>query len=166
MTFAESAGPCLTFDLDTQGGMSETGAFGLDVARVLRVIEPTAVAPVPLAPKVVRGIINHHGRIVTVVDPAPILGMEDQRPEVAQVIVLRDGQRSTGNIGLQVLRIRRIVPAAGLKQVDVPGKPCVAWVAQHGQRVIDVLHVDSLLEGLAREFGITKSAESSEGVTI
>jgi purine-binding chemotaxis protein CheW len=42
--------------------------FGVPVIRVQDILTPDAVAPVPGAPKQVRGLINLRGRIVTVID--------------------------------------------------------------------------------------------------
>jgi chemotaxis signal transduction protein len=141
------------------------GAFGIDVAQVLEVLEPSSVSSVPLAPEIVRGIMTHHGRIITVVDPAPLLGLPSQGAHVAQVVVLRDARRHGGNLGLQVKRIQRIVPGRELTELEVSGGPCVAWVAKHGQRVAHIVHVEALVGGLLREFGV-ESAARNEGVSL
>lgn len=143
-----------------------SGAYGIDVTQVLQVLEPGNVSPVPLAPDTVLGIMNHHGRIVTLVDPASILGMgaRDLDGPETRVILLRQGQRSTGNVGLRVARVREIVPIAELKEADVAAGPCVGWVAQHGRRLINILRVEAFLEGLAREFGSSSAREPRQGV--
>jgi chemotaxis signal transduction protein len=157
---SEDVGPYVVFELAAASGPGgeEARAFALDVARVLQVTEPTRVSSVPLAPSVVRGIINHHGRIITVLDPAPGLGQSPQaelgpqNERMAQVVVLRDGARTTGNVGLLVARIRRIVPAAELRPVDVPAAPCVKKVFQYGKRVMHIVDVQALLAALLHDF--------------
>ena len=42
--------------------------FGIPVLRVQGILTPDQIAPIPLAPKEVRGSINLRGRIVTVID--------------------------------------------------------------------------------------------------
>lgn len=41
------------------------GYFGIPVERVQEVVRPQPITPVPLAPKVVRGLINLRGQILT-----------------------------------------------------------------------------------------------------
>jgi chemotaxis signal transduction protein len=95
--------------------------YAIDVERVLNVIEPTVMTPVPLMPSLVRGIVSHRGRIVTVVDAGVLLKASarsandvDVSQSVLQVLVLRDGSRDTGNVGLVVGKIRTIEPAESL----------------------------------------------------
>lgn len=49
--------------------------FGIPVLRVQDILTPDRIAPVPLAPKEVKGSINLRGRIVTVIDVRVRLGM-------------------------------------------------------------------------------------------
>jgi purine-binding chemotaxis protein CheW len=49
--------------------------FGVDVIHVQEVIRYQAMTPVPLAPKVVSGLINLRGRIVTALDLRERLGL-------------------------------------------------------------------------------------------
>ncbi|MDA1089408.1 MAG: chemotaxis protein CheW [Proteobacteria bacterium] len=51
--------------------------FGIPVLRVQDILTPDKIAPIPLAPKEVRGSINLRGRIVTVIDVRVRLGMPD-----------------------------------------------------------------------------------------
>jgi chemotaxis signal transduction protein len=164
---ATPSGPVLVFDLGPAPASEDrAGTFGIEVAHLLQVIEPTVLSPVPLAPPVVLGIMSYRGRIVTVVDPAPIL-RSSARPILGpdtRVVLLRHGQRSTGNVGLYVSHVREIVPAAELKQIDVPPGSGIGWVAQRGRRLINIVEVEPLLEGLAREFGSHRAFEPRQGV--
>ena len=51
--------------------------FGVDVEKVQEVIRYQVITPVPLAPPVVRGLINLRGQIVTAVDLRRLLQVED-----------------------------------------------------------------------------------------
>lgn len=56
------------------------GYFGIDVLKVQEVIRYQAMTRVPLAPPVVRGLINLRGQIVTALDLRRRLGLPD-RPD-------------------------------------------------------------------------------------
>src|SRR3954454_16474957 len=68
--------------------------FGVDVLRVQEVIRAQPMTRVPLAPPVVRGLINLRGQIVTAIDLRRRLGMPDRaadRPPVNVVVRTDDG---------------------------------------------------------------------------
>lgn len=95
--------------------------YAIHVERVLHVFEAPKIFPVPLMPTVVRGIVSHRGRIVTVVDASVLLKTRPKASNdvsgaqnVAQVMVLRDGSRDTGHVGLEVGRIHAVMQAAEL----------------------------------------------------
>ncbi len=156
------AASVLIFELGQAAPPLEASLFGIDVTQVLHVFEPSTPSPVPLAPSIVLGIVNHHGRIVTVVDPGPILGIESTGlgGTESRVILLRRGELATGNVGLYVRQVHEIVPAAGLKAVDVPVAKCVEWVAQRGRHLINIVRVESLLAEIGREFSGPSPRES------
>jgi purine-binding chemotaxis protein CheW len=158
--------PVLIFEVGGQETNGGSGTFGLQVLNVLQVIEVVTVSPVPLAPGVVRGIINHNGRIVTVVDPAPILGLSAQTQAPTNVVILRRERRTKGNVGLQVLRIREIVAASTLEKVDVQAGPCVGWVARAKRRLIHIVELEPLLERLGHEFGSPERGDTRQGVNV
>jgi len=161
-------GPVLIFELGAgTGGNEGAGVFGLHVSQLLQVIEPAVLSPVPLAPPVVLGIMSHRGRIVTVVDPAPLLS-SSARPVVGsdtRIVLLRHGQRSTGNVGLQVGRVREIAPTSELKEISVSPGSGIGWVAQRGRLLVNIVEVEPLLEGLAHAFGSEGAAASGVGVS-
>lgn len=53
------------------------GYFGVPVEKVQEVVRPQPVTPVPLAPKVIRGLINLRGQILTALDLRYRLGLGD-----------------------------------------------------------------------------------------
>ena len=53
--------------------------FGIEVEKVQEVIRYQTITPVPLAPGVVRGLINLRGQIVTAVDLRRLLQVEDRQ---------------------------------------------------------------------------------------
>jgi purine-binding chemotaxis protein CheW len=55
------------------------GYFGIPVQQVQEVVRPQPITPVPLAPKVVRGLINLRGQILTAIDLRFRLGLGEPR---------------------------------------------------------------------------------------
>ena len=55
--------------------------FGLDVLKVQEIIRYQEMTRVPLAPPVVRGLINLRGQIVTAIDLRRRLGLADRQLE-------------------------------------------------------------------------------------
>lgn len=62
--------------------------FGIEVTRVQEVIRFQEMTRVPLAPRVVRGLINLRGQIVTAMDMRRILGVRERPPEALPMNVV------------------------------------------------------------------------------
>jgi purine-binding chemotaxis protein CheW len=60
--------------------------FGVPVQGVQDILVPERIAPVPLAPPEVRGLINLRGRIVTVIDVRIRLGLKDERDPASRAM--------------------------------------------------------------------------------
>jgi purine-binding chemotaxis protein CheW len=52
--------------------------FGVDVRQVQEVVDEHPLTPIPLAPRVVRGLMNLRGQIVTVIDLRRRLGLGER----------------------------------------------------------------------------------------
>ena len=66
------------------------GYFGIPVQQVQEVVRPQPITPVPLAPKVVRGLINLRGQILTAIDLRYRLGLgEPGDPAKLMNVVVR-----------------------------------------------------------------------------
>jgi chemotaxis signal transduction protein len=152
-------GPYLIFELASPGErLKGPDCFALDVSTVLGVVEADDITAVPLAPSVIDGIINHNGRIVTIFDPAPILGLPAQ-PKASSVVVMLRRPDGGGNVGLRVSRIREIVAKQHLAVAGVPAGGCVDWVAQRDSRLIHVIQPAPFVAELNRRFGREPDAE-------
>jgi purine-binding chemotaxis protein CheW len=70
--------------------------FGLPILSVREIIRSCEITPVPLAPRHVRGLINLRGQIVTILDLAVQMGIQD-RPDAheSHVVVLTGGESAT-----------------------------------------------------------------------
>ncbi|MEO1170551.1 MAG: chemotaxis protein CheW [Myxococcota bacterium] len=142
----------LLFELGEAGGPS-IGTFAVPVAHVSQVIEPSRLSTVPMSPSVVEGIMSFSGRVVTVVDPSPVLGHPPQRGPARQVVIIRDGVRAFGNLGLKVSRIRQIVKTSGISEGDAAKGEHVRSVIKLEKRLVHVIDVPAFMDGLGKEFG-------------
>lgn len=62
--------------------------FGIDVTDVQEVMRGQRMTPVPLAPRVVKGLIHLRGQIVTALDMRARLGLPEAKPEQEPMNVL------------------------------------------------------------------------------
>lgn len=164
----DAAKAYLVVELEGQAAPLEGATFALDVTRVDQVLEAGRLTEVPLAPGVVRGIMGHHGRIVTVVDPAPLLDLAAQPAGVQHVVIVQHRRGRLANLGFQAASIRGIVPAGQLEEVNVAPRANVAWVAQMDKRLVHILALDSLLGRLAERISTLAGGakESNQGVVV
>ncbi len=64
------------------------GYFGIPVEQVQEVVRPQPITPVPLAPRVVRGLINLRGQILTAIDLRHRLGLGEHSDQAKLVNVV------------------------------------------------------------------------------
>jgi purine-binding chemotaxis protein CheW len=81
--------------------------FGIDVMDVQEVIRQQNMTPVPLAPKLVSGLINLRGQIVTALNLRERLGMADEvkAPDPMNIVI----RRAEGVVSLMVDEVGDIV---------------------------------------------------------
>ncbi|MCK5690870.1 hypothetical protein KAI87_16435, partial [Myxococcota bacterium] len=87
-----------------------------------------------------------------VIDPAVVLGLDEQPPWVGQAVLLRSSEGSQDRLGIQVRRVREMVNEEALEEVDVPHGPCVAWTAKVGRNLIHVIDRKQLMDGVKTYF--------------
>lgn len=143
-TAGEAAGASfVTFSIEAQ-------RFGVPVLRVQDILAPEQIAPVPLAPAAVRGLINLRGRIVTVIDVRSRLGLPplESGEKPMGVTVEKAGELFT----LLVDRIGDVVEMTPDRSEDKPSTLDPHWrevttsVWRLDQGLMIVLDVDKLLE--------------------
>ncbi len=124
--------------------------FGIPVLRIQDILKPKQIAPVPLAPKEVRGSINLRGRIVTVINVRIRLGLEprDDDAESMGVTVEQDND-------LYTLLVDEIGDVIGLSRncyEKNPGTLDPLWrefsngVFRLDEELMVVLDIDRLLD--------------------
>lgn len=117
--------------------MVDNQAFGLDIARVRDVLTPRRIAPVPLAPPEIRGLINLRGRIVTVFDLRQRLGLPP-REETPFAVTVEQGRELYALLVDQADEVLS-VPSSRIEPVPVT-------VAGHWKRVTDgIVRLDTSL---------------------
>jgi purine-binding chemotaxis protein CheW len=126
----------------------ERYALPLEAVREVVVPQPP-FARVPRASDAVRGVMNLRGRVVAVVDLAPLVGLAPQPllPGVGQVLVLDHGKRALGLLVGGVLGVESLeAPAVG------PGA-LVRGVAPALAGAVTVLGPDAVVVEATRLFG-------------
>jgi purine-binding chemotaxis protein CheW len=73
--------------------------YALPVDDVFEVLEPTALAPVPGAPREIEGICNLRGHVLPVVALSRLLGLSDETSTTERVVVT---ETACGSVGLSV----------------------------------------------------------------
>jgi purine-binding chemotaxis protein CheW len=123
--------------------------FALPLEAVREVVPPQPpFARVPRTSEAVRGVMNLRGRVVAVVDLAPLVGLPAQplEPAAGHVIVLDHARRALG------LLIGGVV---GVEPLALPegGDGLVRGVAAARAGAVTVLRADALADEAVRLFG-------------
>jgi len=128
----------------------ETGRYALPLAAVREVVvTPEHFTRVPRAPAAVTGVINLRGRVVTVVDLRPVLGLGEAVRPAAKLLLLDRGRR---DLALGVADVEAIA------QLERPSAPAedgglVQGVARLGDvdvQLLDAEALDARVTGLFR----------------
>jgi purine-binding chemotaxis protein CheW len=122
-------------------------SFGVEVSRVQEVLRLPAMTRVPLAPPVVRGLINLRGEIVTAIDLRRRLGLPDAPPGgVPMAVILR---AEPGMVSLLVDRIgdveqveRRLFEPPPPTLGQLPGRDLIRGVYKLPDRLLLLLDAD------------------------
>lgn len=140
---------------------SDASIFALPVDRVQHVLDELRTTWVPLVPSLVRGIMNHQGRILTVFDPTSLLGLASHKACSGHAVVLRREDGSS-NVAMLVTVVRGIVQYDALEDADVPTGPCVTSVVRKDDRLVQVIAVDGLIKALSSAFASSAGEATKE----
>lgn len=123
---------------------------GVDVDRIHEVMHPQRMTQVPLVPKVVAGLINLRGRIVTALDARVRLGLPPRlRGEMVSNLVVRTGE---GPISLLVDDIEDVIEADASRLESPPStlkspiKDVVEAIHKTEDALVLVLNVDRVVQ--------------------
>jgi purine-binding chemotaxis protein CheW len=143
-----NTGAVLVFSLAAADHTKPAMNFGLWLTDLVHVVESGKVTPVPLAPREIAGIMNYRGRILTVVDPAPLLGLDLQSAPPTNLVVLRPRQKTVGTLGLKITRAHKVFAADTLAPSTGRLRPCVTALVKSDQNLIQLISIESLLDEL------------------
>ncbi len=127
--------------------------FGIDVLRVQEVIRSQPMTRVPLAPPVVRGLINLRGQIVTALDLRRRLDLPDRPADQSpvNVVVTTDD----GAVSLLVDEIGDVIAVSGRdyeeppETLHGPARAFIRGAYKLPDRLLLELDLDRLLDGAA-----------------
>ncbi len=120
----------------------ETGRFALPLAAVREVVvTPEVFTRVPRAPSAVTGVINLRGRVVTVVDLRPVLGMGEALAPAAKLLLLDRGRR---DLALGVTEVEGIEQLDRVSSEGPEPTGLVRGVVRLGPSTVQVLDVEEL----------------------
>jgi purine-binding chemotaxis protein CheW len=137
----------------------EKERYALPLAAVREVVvPPRGYSLVPRAPRAVRGVMNLRGRVVTVVELAPLMGLGDPTGAGEKIILLDRGRRDLGLLVAEVdgiELIEKVVVPPGSAQSAVRGLARLKGLAV---TVLDPDGVDGLVGAL---FGAKSAREGA-----
>jgi purine-binding chemotaxis protein CheW len=120
----------------------ESGRFGLPLAAVREVVvTPELFTRVPRAPAAVTGVINLRGRVVTVVDLRPVLGLGEAGSPAPKLLLLDRGRR---DLALGVSDVEGIEVLDRLVIGTAVSTGLVRAVAQLGGAEVSLLDAEEL----------------------
>jgi purine-binding chemotaxis protein CheW len=134
--------------------------FGIDVRKVQEVIRYQAMTRVPLAPPLVRGLINLRGQIVTAIDLRRRLNLPDRPSDrlPVNVVVTTDD----GAVSLLVDEIGEVLTVSGRdyegapESLRGPARELIRGAYKLPDRLLLALDLDRLLDGKAFDIPVTK----------
>ncbi|MGH9700557.1 MAG: chemotaxis protein CheW [Candidatus Acidiferrales bacterium] len=136
--------------------------FGVDLEGVQEVVRALDVTPIPLAPKVVRGIINLRGQIVTAIDLRGQLELEPRQAEEPPMNVVVRGE--DGAVSLLVDHIGDVIEAEESSFERPPEtlspnvRSMIAGIHKLDGRLLHVLDIAKVCRmGEGAEAGITRA---------
>ena len=119
--------------------------YAMPVERVVEVVPYAGVTPVPGAPDAVLGLHNLRGEILTVIDPAPALGLRD-RGRPSRLIVVGDEDRTVCLAVDEVLGIDALS-----ESTPEHGLGCIHATAIVDGALVGLLDVGALLDSVAED---------------
>ena len=137
-------------------GPPVVNSFGVNVAKVLEVIESPELAPIESAPHPsFLGTIPLREKILPVIDLSVWLGIERHTKEHEIILVTEFNQKVTGFLASDIVQIHRV----GWKEVQPPSgyissmeDACVTGFVQIEDRFVQLLDLERILSDLDPDF--------------
>jgi len=142
------AGRYLAFKIDG-------GFYAIEILGIREIIGLTTIAPLPKAPKCVRGVINLRGRVIPVIYLRSCFGMESVEPTERTSIIILNIERwgKTFTVGVVVDEVTEVLdieegatePAPEFGTGAAAG--FIKGVGKVGDRIVLILDANKLLPG-------------------
>jgi chemotaxis-related protein WspB len=131
------------------------GRYGLPLASVVRVLPVAQLAPLPLAPDYVPGLLDLQGVPVPVIDLSRLAGQAPEPVSYDTRVLLVDYPARDGlkQLGLKAHRVTGIetIDDAALAPSGVAAAPFLGQVASNERGMLQLVSIDALLPPEVRE---------------
>lgn len=130
-------------------------SYGIDVVKIMEIVEVSRLTPVPKAPKWVEGVLNHHGRIATVLNLYTFFDLPEIKEEVFKKIAVIDDPAM--DIGILTEEPIEVISEWEMTS-ELSGDPefvknkYVGKAVISKERLINMLDVDKLINELDSYF--------------
>lgn len=129
--------------------------YGLDIQRVLEIVEPSVITRVPRAPKFVKGVINLRGEIIPVMGLRERFGLPPiEDTEETRIIIFKVNESSIGAIVDAVAEVIHLSPdeIEGLSNFSSDNSlDFIYGVGKIDARIVTLLNLDKLVNYAKRE---------------
>jgi chemotaxis signal transduction protein len=151
---AETGARHLVFDL-------AGSHYAVSIEHVREVLRPGRLTPVPGSPAWMPGVANIRGDIVALVDLPRYLGFHAAEGSLRGMLVAQseDGRTVTGLLVNEIVGIRRLSDGGAFDRSRFPDNPILPYlegVAEHGNRLVPIVRIGSLLRDT--ETGVDSAA--------
>lgn len=130
-------------------------SYGIDIAKVREILEFTPLTPVPRAPNWVEGILNHHGKIATVLNLSTFFDSPQGKEKALKKIAVIDD--SAMDMGILLDDPIEVISEWEMKaeisgDSDFVKNKYIGRVIVSNGRLINVLDIDKLISDLDNYF--------------
>ena len=123
--------------------------YGVAVERVQEVLGSAEIAPLPLSPPAVRGLVNLRGQIVTALDLRTCLGIPGSAPERAAHVVIADASAPISLLVDSIGDVARTAPGVlypAPETLNARGRDLLQGAAPLSGDLLWILDLDRVLE--------------------
>lgn len=125
--------------------------YGLDITQIREIVEVVPLTPVPKAPGWVDGILNHHGRVVTVLNLSSFFDLPSRGEHALKRIAVLDDPSS--DVGILLENTLEVISewetmAEGLGYSELLKSRYVGKILSFKGRVINVIDTEKLVADL------------------
>ena len=129
--------------------------YGLTISQIREIVELTPLTPVPKTPTWVEGILNHHGRVVTVLNLSSFFDLPSLEGNILNRIAVLDAR--SADIGVLLGTTLEVISqweasAEGLKDTEFVRGKYISKVLSSKGRVINLIDIEKLVSDLDNYF--------------